>query len=99
MSFRLTFVRTADDDYDHAIDWYLAEAPHEVDRFMVKVEAAVEAIRQRPLLPRVVYRGLRTVKTDAFPYHVWYRAFEEIEVVEVVAILHSAQDWKHLDRR
>lgn len=54
MSFRLTFARAADEDYDHAIDWYLAEAPHKVELFMAKFDDAVEAIREQPLLPRVL---------------------------------------------
>ncbi len=99
VSFRLVFVRRADEEYDHAIDWYLTEAPHEVERFIKTFEATVEAIRERPLLPRVVYRELRNVKTAVFPYHLWYRVFEDIELVEVVAVLHGAQDWSHLERR
>lgn len=99
VSFRLVFVRRADEEYDHAIDWYLAEAPQEVGRFIATFEATVEAIRERPLLPRVVYRELRNVKTAVFPYHLWYRVFEDIELVEVVAVLHGAQNWSHLQRR
>ncbi|MFT3876625.1 MAG: type II toxin-antitoxin system RelE/ParE family toxin [Propioniciclava sp.] len=99
MSFRLVFVRRADEEYEHAIDWYLTEAPHEVERFISTVETTVEVIRERPLLPRVVYRELRNVKTPVFPYHLWYRVFEDIELVEIVAVLHGAQHWSHLERR
>lgn len=80
VSFRLVLVRRADEEYDHAIDWYLAEAPHEVERFIATFEATVEAIRERPLLPRVSYRELRSVRTAVFPYHLWYRVLEDIEV-------------------
>ena len=75
VSFRLVLVRRADEEYDNAIDWYLVEAPHEVERFVATFEATVEAIRELPLLPRVSYRELRSVKTAVFPYHLWYRVF------------------------
>ncbi|MGO1544443.1 MAG: type II toxin-antitoxin system RelE/ParE family toxin [Gulosibacter sp.] len=99
MTFQLVFRRTADDDYSQAIDWYLAEAPHEVERFVEKIDLAIEVIRDRPLLARVAYRGLRNVKTDVFPYHLWYRVFEESELIEVVAVLHYAQDRLRLEYR
>ncbi|KAB1653852.1 hypothetical protein F8O01_14605 [Pseudoclavibacter chungangensis] len=41
MSFRLVFLRRADEEYDHAIDWYLAEGPHDVERFIAAFEATV----------------------------------------------------------
>lgn len=44
MRARLAFARAADEDYGHAIDWYLAEAPHEVERFMAQFEAAVAVL-------------------------------------------------------
>ena len=99
VSFPLVFARLADEDYDHAIDWYLPEAPHEVERFITTFEATVEAIREGPLVPRVVHRELRNVKTAVFSYHVWYRVFEDVELVEVVAGLHGSQDWSQLERR
>lgn len=99
VSFRLVLTRSADEEYNHAIDWYLGEAPHQVERFIAQFEAAVEAIRDHPLLPRLAYRELRNVKTEVFPYHLWYRVFEDIELIEVVAVLHGARDWSPLDRR
>ncbi|ALJ18750.1 type II toxin-antitoxin system RelE/ParE family toxin [Microbacterium sp. No. 7] len=99
MTFRLVFTRSAHEEYDRAIDWYLAEAPHEVERFIATFDTTVEAIRERPLLPRFVYRELRNMKTEVFPYHLWYRVFEDVGLIEVVAVLHGAQDWSHLERR
>ncbi|NYJ68135.1 plasmid stabilization system protein ParE [Pseudoclavibacter chungangensis] len=39
------------------------------------------------------------MKTAVFPYHVWYRVREDVELVEVVAVLHGAQDRSRLERR
>ena len=99
MSFQLVFTRLADEEYDHAIDWYLAAAPHDVERFEARFNATVEIIRQRPLLPRIAYRELRNVKTHVFLYHVWYRIVDYIDLIEVVAVPHDAQSWARLDRR
>lgn len=99
MSYRLVFLRHAEDDFDRAIDWYLAQAPHEVERLLASVDAALLSILRNPLLPRVVYHELRAVKTATFPYHFWYRVLDEIELVEVVAVLHSAQDLAQLEER
>lgn len=92
----MVFTRKAVEDYERILDWYLLVAPHEVERLAASFNTAVELIGERPLLPKVAYRDLRNTKTKAFPYHLWYRVFEEIELVEVLAVLHGAQDWTRL---
>lgn len=99
MSWRVVFARLADEEFDHAVGWYLAEAPHEVDHFAGSFEAAMDTIRQRPLLAKTAYGELRHVKTGAFPYHIWYRVLQDVQLVEVVAVLHGRQDWTRLGHR
>lgn len=99
VTYASVFSRAAEADYERAIDWYLAEAPHQVERFEGYVVQAVAHITERPLLPPVTYRDLRHVRTEVFPYHLWYRVHDDIELVEVVAVLHDRQDQSRLSER
>ena len=77
----------------------LTEAPHQVERFQVEVDATISRIVERRLLSPISYNGLRHVVTHVFPYQVWYLVVEDEEMIDVVAILHERQDRARLEDR
>jgi plasmid stabilization system protein ParE len=82
-----------------AQDWYSIEAPEQVDRFADELAAAIERIRARPLLFAALRQETRRCHLNVFPHEVWYLVHEELQLVEVVALVHDRQDPSRLRER
>lgn len=99
MSYSVLFRRDAERDAEHAQDWYALHAPEQVDRFVDDLAATVTSIRHSPRAFRVLRRDARRAALRSFPYLVWYRVREELQVVEVLAVVHQRQEHERLRRR
>ena len=55
--------------------------------FRAALDTAVERVRELPLAHPVVYRDLRRVLVDRFPYALYYRA--QSDAIVVVAVVHG----------
>jgi plasmid stabilization system protein ParE len=54
------------------------------------VEEAIDTVRRLPLVPAVVFEGLRRVLVRRFPYAVFYRVADDR--ITVVAVYHTSRD-------
>ena len=70
--------------------WYDDIRPDLGERFAVAVEAAVEAIAQRPLQFPVVHRGRRRAGVRRFPYGIFFEVREN--GIVVIACFHAKRD-------
>jgi plasmid stabilization system protein ParE len=75
------------------------EAPEQVDRFADELAAAIERSRARPLLFAALRQEVRRSHLNVFPHEVWYLVHEELQLVEVVALVHDRQDPSRLRER
>lgn len=89
--------READADFDEALDYYLAEAGDAVAvRFVDAVMEAHHLIAETPqigskrLADQVSLAGLRSWRTQGFPYLVIY--IETDGSVEIWRLLHAQRD-------
>jgi plasmid stabilization system protein ParE len=82
-----------------AQDWYAIEAPEQVERFADELAAAIERIRARPLLFAALRQETRRAHLNVFPHEVWYLVHVELQLVEVVALVHDRQDPSRLRER
>lgn len=82
-----------------AQDWYSLEAPEQVDRFASELEATVQRVRRHPLRFARLRGDARRAYLRVFPYQLWYRVHEELQVVEVLALVHGRQDPSRLGER
>jgi toxin ParE1/3/4 len=63
--------------------------------FYRELSRCLEHLAERPLMARVVYRGLRKRKVDRFPYLVVYRVTND--ELAVVSVFHGSRNpmlWK-----
>ena len=99
MSYTVRLLAAAQRDLDDVETYYYEQAPHEAQRCLDAIEAALDWIAGYAHLPAVSRFGLRRVSTQTFRYHVWYRLFEDERFVQVVAILHHRRGDEALARR
>jgi plasmid stabilization system protein ParE len=82
-------------EYAAAVDWYAEQNLAAAERFVVEIDAAIDAIRRNPdLFPRW-NEEYRFCILNKFPYFIAYRQAKELVVI--VAVRHSSQDqdaWK-----
>jgi len=83
---------SAERDAVHAQDWYLANAPEQVDRFIDELAAMIDRVQQHPHAFRQLRGDARRAALRVFPYQIWYRCHDDHEVIEVLAIVHARRD-------
>jgi len=84
----------ADRDFEAAAMWYEREAGLG-ESFVGRVQVALDRIGQMPELYAEIYRDIRRVRVQRFPYNVYYRILGDR--IEVIAVFHSKRDpktWK-----
>ncbi len=99
MSYSVLFRHNAERDAEHAQDWYALHAPEQIDRFVDDLAATVRSIQLSPYALRILRKDARRVALKIFPYLVWYRVYDERQVVEVLAVVHQSQDNERLQNR
>ncbi|MGB3910762.1 MAG: type II toxin-antitoxin system RelE/ParE family toxin [Pseudolysinimonas sp.] len=79
-------------DIENAQDWYLGHAPEHVTRFVDQLSAAIARFRARPYAFPTLRQDARRATLRVFPYEVWYRVHDELQLIEVLALVHDRQD-------
>lgn len=88
MSYTVRLLANAQRDLVDIEAYYDEHVPHETERCLDAIEAALDWIASYAHQPTVSRFGLRHVSTETFRYYVWYRLFEQERFVQVVAVLH-----------
>jgi len=90
MSRTLIIDDEAELDLAEAKKWYDDRREGLGDEFLEKVETAFQTIQRMPLVPRIIFSGLRRMLLRRFPYAVFYRVTDER--ITVVAVYHTSRD-------
>jgi plasmid stabilization system protein ParE len=99
LTYRIVVRQAAELDLVRARDWYIAEAPQVVPRFESELDAAFQRIGAAPRQFRTVVRDARRAHLRVFPYEIWFREHEQLQVVEVIAVVHDRQDLAKFQER
>jgi plasmid stabilization system protein ParE len=95
MTRRFTIQPEAADEANKAFNWYEDQQPGLGGEFYRELTRGFEFVMEHPVMPRIVYRGLRKRKLDRFPYLIIYRVTdEELSVVSVFHGSRNPQIWK-----
>ena len=92
MTYRVHVRAVAERDIERAGDWYAIEAPTHVERFEEELDDAIGRMVAHPLVPKVLVAGARRMHLNVYPYELWYLVHDELEVIEIVALIHDRQD-------
>jgi len=92
VTFSVLVRASARQDIEHAQAWYAEHAPEQVPRFVEQLAAAIQRVREHPHAHRFHREDARRATLRVFPYSLWFRAHDESQVVEVLALVHERQD-------
>jgi plasmid stabilization system protein ParE len=95
--YTVVYRRRAKDHVRAATDWYRAEAPGQVERFLGELERLTALIQSVPLaFRRDEVLDARRVGLDGFPYTLWFNV--EGNRVSVLAITHTSRGPKYIGK-
>ena len=89
--------RRAEHQAIQARDWYESQLEDLGSRFVIELDKALQKAHENPLHYQTVYRGIRRVLLQRFPYAAFFVA--EPERVVVLAVLHQYENpakWEQL---
>jgi len=92
MSAHIVVLPAAERDIEHALDWYLENAPEHAERFTADLSDTVERISVSPRLFHTVHGEVRRAALRRFPYLVWLVYFDSQNTVHILAVSHQRQD-------
>jgi len=78
---------TAQDEIEDAFEWDRGQSPTAALRFLVAVDEALVAIRERPETFPIVTGMLRRALLRRFPYAVYFKVYNR--TISVVGVLHG----------
>lgn len=87
MSIQIVIRPLAEADIEEAHDWYERKQSGIGKVFVSQVDEALEKLRRSPDLGVVVYKHLRRLAVDRFPYGVFYLV--EGQRIIVVGVIHG----------
>ena len=95
--YRIEAEPAVEADVEAAFDWYELEEPGLGLEFLEELRAAYHRILDGPLGYQELRSGIRRALTRQFPYAVYFSI--EVEIIVVIAVLHTAQDPAEWQRR
>ena len=97
MSKRLLIEPEAEADLTEAFDWYEAQRSGLGHDFMLCVEAALEAIAERPASFPLIHKHTRRALTRRFPYLILF--VELPDLIDVIGVFHTSRDPGSIEKR
>ncbi len=83
----------AENDIKEASIWYNKTRGGLGDEFLLAVEAKLYQIRRNPKGYQSIYKAVRRVLTDRFPYGIFY--IVEQDKIYNLAVVHTSRNPKH----
>src|SRR5665213_1247338 len=99
MSRRIVIKPEAEADIARAHQWYEDQRPGLGDDFALCIEAALHAIRERPVSFPKVRKNVRRILIKRFPYLILF--IEHPSVIIVIGIFHTSRNpvlWRNRAR-
>lgn len=78
MNARIVIHPAAERDIEHALDWYVENAPEHAERFVDDIRETIDRIRESPKLFHMVHGEVRRAALRKFPYLMWLLYFESL---------------------
>jgi plasmid stabilization system protein ParE len=90
MNLSVTFRRAARTEFIEAAAWYENQRAGLGVEFIAEIERCVDAAAERPTTYEAIYKDVRRVVANRFPFSVYFRA-EERRIV-VLAVFHGRRN-------
>lgn len=90
-NFDISISIRARDDIYKGIDYYNQQVNGLGKQFAIAIKNAVKTLKKNPFF-QIRYDDVRCLPLDSFPYMIHYTLNENLELVEIFAIIHTSLD-------
>jgi len=97
VSYRVKFRPEAKKDLEMSAKWYEEQRGNLGFDFLDEVDKKCSIIQQDPFIHEEVYKNLRRVVVNRFPFNVFY--FVEGRSIIIVAVIHGSRHPKKWQKR
>lgn len=99
MTFRVLLDGSAQRDFEQIEEWFYAHASDQAERFIDDFDTTQGVLAEHAMLRPEIRPDVRRESLRIFKYHLWYRTFSTIGLVEVFAVLHHHRGPNELNAR
>ena len=90
MSVAVVFRRAARAEFLEAARWYESQRRNLGHEFIAEIDRCVALAAAQPQVYAPVYKGVRCITAERFPYSVYFRV--EVRRIVVLAVFHGSRD-------
>jgi plasmid stabilization system protein ParE len=99
MSYKVLFEKDAETDIDEIIAWYEKEQAGLGFSFLFYLGEAVSVISTNPKIYQRIYKDVRRIMLEKFPYSIYFHANESKMEVIVYTVIHQHRNQKVWKRK
>lgn len=93
MGYKIQFRKSAIQDIETALDYYLLISPNVGYSFDKDLEYALQIFMKNPFF-EIKIKNYRVLPLSKFPYIIIYKILEDTKIVDIVSIFHTSQNPK-----
>jgi plasmid stabilization system protein ParE len=97
VSYRVKFRPEAEQDLEESAKWYEKQRGNLGFDFLDEVDKKCEIIKEDPLIYEEVYKNLRRVVVERFPFNIFY--FVDDSSIIILAVIHGSRHPKKWQKR
>lgn len=90
MNYILEFTDEAKSDLKDATNWYKIKNNNLAVDFIVKIENCINYFKENPFISPIIYKNVRKIKIERFPYSILYIIKDE--KIVIFSIMHSSRN-------
>ncbi|HDY86961.1 MAG TPA: type II toxin-antitoxin system RelE/ParE family toxin [bacterium] len=97
MNYNVSISDDAENDLDESFIWYEIQRVGLGGLFFKSVNQSITIILKNPRAFQKVYKNIRKILTEKFPYCIYYYINENEKLIKIIAIIHSRRSpvvWK-----
>jgi plasmid stabilization system protein ParE len=94
MSYHYVLHEKAQQEYEEAIEWYIARSIKAAENLILRVEYTLKQICDNPVRWRNEYKNYRELGVKKYPYVIIYTVEEDKQRVVVTAFFHASRNPK-----
>jgi toxin ParE1/3/4 len=93
MGYKIQFRKSALQEIENALDYYLSISPNVGFLFDKDLENALKILMKNPFF-EIKIKNYRVLPLSKFPYIIIYKILEGTKIVDIVSIFHTSQNPK-----
>lgn len=99
MSFKIIIEDRAASEIQEANNWYFQKSALAASNFKNEITQTLNSLKTGIIEYREAIPGVNLFQLKIFPYNIYYRKLNEINAIQIIALLHNKREPDFIIRR